>query len=331
MHVSAGEMDALRKEKASREMDAALAESLAYEESRAEEAAMRRLRLKESQERQKAAYRKLNEATLAKVVSGMARDSSGDARAFLAKTLKDYEANADRLGFSRSALSKDRPLCPSCKAFHGLEEWEGLCSRCHVLAESSGVVAMTTCAPSFVKAKFSRVFGRRERRRNLPAVPSETVVVSRRKLLERRVAALGREGYDVEADGACQFRSVAHQLWDNEKHHSIVRERVVAYLADHPPAIHDCEVYVSTKRREVDVKAVGEDLNAYLAAMKLDTSWGDATTLKACADVFRVRILLVTTFDDNFELEIEPTLPAVREIWIGFYAEMHYISLTPLK
>ena len=342
------------KEKELAVMDAALAESRAYEESREEEATMRRVRVQDAQEMRREALRELNDATLAKLVAAFAGRRDGDLRSILASVAREYEGKAE--GLEGSNLANDLPLCVSCRAFHGLEEWGGLCSRCHVLASSDDYLTVaTTCGPSFIRAKFTRFFLRGgERRRK--AVPSPSALASGRQLLELRLKNLQKKGWSITPDGACQFRSIAHQLWENEHHHTIVRHRVVAYLEEHPPPIHDCEVYVSRPQftnpthrgllgqpstsgslpggggggTNVDVKVVGDDVNAYIAAMKLDTSWGDATTLQACADVFRVRILLVTTFDDQFELIIEPEHePAVQEIWIGFYAEMHYISVVP--
>mmetsp|Transcript_19934 Transcript_19934/g.64195 ORF Transcript_19934/g.64195 Transcript_19934/m.64195 type:complete len:354 (+) Transcript_19934:90-1151(+) len=322
------------KEKALRELDAALAESMAYEESREEEATMRRVRLTDAREERALAFRKLNDATLAKVVALFARQPTGDAAAALGKAVEDYEKAASKLRAGPS-FDLDAPLCVSCKTFHGLDEWDGLCSRCRTLADSELSLAVaTTCGASFVRAKLSRVFARR---RKFLQVPSESATASGRQLLERRLANLRKKGFDVKADGACQFRSIAHQLWENEDHAPIVRQRVIAYLEAHPPPIHDCEVYVSPSSlggrlgdSRPGVTTVGDDVDAYLAAMRLDTSWGDATTLQACADVFKVRILLVTTFDEQFELVIEPEHePATQEIWIGFFAEMHYISVVP--
>mmetsp|Transcript_17523 Transcript_17523/g.53416 ORF Transcript_17523/g.53416 Transcript_17523/m.53416 type:complete len:401 (+) Transcript_17523:1-1203(+) len=370
------EKDELQKEKEARAaelLDLAVRESLAYEESCEEAATLQRVRLNDLKEARRDALIALNDAVVAEVSAAVAADGGADLRPFLRRLVDRY---GDRVARIDDASKLRTPsLCVSCKTFHGRDEWDGLCSACHVLAESSVLsVPAATCAPSFIRAKVTRaLFGRFHRRRKL-VVPSDNARASGRELLEMRLRPLHRKGFDVKADGACQFRAVSHALWENEDHFTIVRQRVVAYLKQHKPPIHDCEVYVSrdgsrgkggsvpslfscanrsddddeqqnddddddkkmpivarsSPNGSVSVLSVGDDVDAYLTAMARNTSWGDATTLQACADVFRVRIFLVTTFDEQFELIVEPEHePAVREIWVGFYAEMHYISLVP--
>ncbi|KAJ8613500.1 hypothetical protein CTAYLR_002172 [Chrysophaeum taylorii] len=325
------EEDAAEKEKSLNELNAALAESLAYEESKEDFATMRRVRLEDAEERRKEELTKLNELTLEKFKNALANSAAADLQDLLEALTREYaqEAKAIASRGPRGVLGPaDAPLCRNCKEFHGLAEWRGLCSRCQVLALQPATPVSCAPLPLGVFKAFGRVF---RRRRKLPAPPSLEAKVSGRRLLESRLTTHNKRGYDIKGDGACQFRAVSHQLFDDERHHKIVRVRAIDQLAKTRPSVHDCEVYISKPHStSVSVKTVGEDFDAYLGAMKLDTCWGDALTLQACADVFRVRILLVTTYDSNFELVIEPEAePALREIWIGFHSEMHYISVMP--
>mmetsp|Transcript_18401 Transcript_18401/g.23941 ORF Transcript_18401/g.23941 Transcript_18401/m.23941 type:complete len:428 (-) Transcript_18401:2669-3952(-) len=326
-----------------KEFDAAIAESRAYEESQKEEAIMRRVRLEDAAKKRRECFEKLNIATM-KRVNETLDGNSDDALAQLGAILFDYENESKRIDqiapSGKLRLKNEMPLCYVCREFHGIAEMNGMCSRCKVLktsAKDHQLISETSCA-----AAISRVFhsaGRHQhRRKKLPAPPSVQATINGRKLLEARLANYGRKIYQVKGDGACQFRAIAHQLFDHSKHHAIVRDRALRYLHEHPPLFHDCEIYVSPrlpfgtgKNHAVSVVSVGEDFSKYCKIMAQDSAWGDATTLQAIASVFRVRILLLTSHSANFEIVVEPDPThceaAVREIWIGFFAEMHYVSV----
>jgi hypothetical protein len=81
-------------------------------------------------------------------------------------------------------------------------------------------------------------------------------------------------------------------------------------------------------------------------------SWGDNLTLQSIADTFDVVINLITDFADKNVIVIQPTViqptviqptviqPTVIQptgcqqpvggIWLGFYAEFHYVSIEHL-
>ena len=49
--------------------------------------------------------------------------------------------------------------------------------------------------------------------------------------LQCRLASLGFRAYDVLGDGNCQFRAVAHQIYDSDKYHAAVRKQAVDFIA----------------------------------------------------------------------------------------------------
>jgi hypothetical protein len=66
-------------------------------------------------------------------------------------------------------------------------------------------------------------------------------------------------------------------------------------------------------------------------------SWGDNLTLQSIADTFDVVINLITDFADKNVIVIQPTViqptgcqQPVGGIWLGFYAEFHYVSIEHL-
>eukprot|EP00631_Chrysoreinhardia_giraudii_P003230 CAMPEP_0197421824 /NCGR_PEP_ID=MMETSP1170-20131217/11784_1 /TAXON_ID=54406 /ORGANISM="Sarcinochrysis sp, Strain CCMP770" /LENGTH=335 /DNA_ID=CAMNT_0042949109 /DNA_START=22 /DNA_END=1029 /DNA_ORIENTATION=+ len=318
------------KEKSLAELDAALTESRVYEESKRAELTMRRLRLEHAEEAARDARAQLNAETLETLRSFVDRTPHGDLSLELGDLLKTYQTAAARIAAKapRGGLTTaDNPVCWQCKTYHGVDGWNGLCSRCYVV--STAIARTVPCAPNIFKA-----VGRAVRQRFMHrTLPSSEQRLSARTKLESRLRAHGKRGFDVAGDGACQFRAVSHQLFDDESHHLIVRSRVLDYLETHPPAHHDCDVYVSQPGSEkLRVEAVGDDRARYLETIAEDAAWGDHTTLQAIADVFQVRILMVTTFDTPpFEYRFEPAgADVLREIWLGFFSEMHYISAVPL-
>ena len=52
-------------------------------------------------------------------------------------------------------------------------------------------------------------------------------------LLAERCRTLEVEIVQMQDDGNCQFRAVAHELFGHQRHHAAVRARVVAHLENH--------------------------------------------------------------------------------------------------
>ena len=71
-----------------------------------------------------------------------------------------------------------------------------------------------------------------------------------------------------------------------------------------------------------------EDYNAYVAEMSRETTWGDHITLQAAADSYGVGMCVISSYKDNFVIEIQPRLKrSERVLWISFWAEVHYNSI----
>lgn len=161
----------------------------------------------------------------------------------------------------------------------------------------------------------------------------------------------------VIGDGACQFRSLSDQLYGNPDHHQAVRETIVKHLEQHPERY---AMYVPSDYPDVlgdpakprtwgdggGLKAAagrwkwrqGKDkdkggLNAfrsYCKAMAKQGTWGDHVTLQAAADVYGLRINVLTSFKEEFVIKIEPMeKKSNRTLWISFWAEVHYNSIYP--
>lgn len=166
-------------------------------------------------------------------------------------------------------------------------------------------------------------------KRNIPVRERKREEPGGFKLLRRRFTTKGWRMRDVVGDGACQFRALSQQLWGSEEHHWKVRGDVVAHLRTHPPPFLDERVYFSADSAVFDSSI--SSLDEYLDLMKESTTWGDQTTLQACADAYGVRIEMITTFEDHgnqdWLIRMEPAgQGATDSIRIGFHSEMHYVS-----
>ncbi|KAG1659377.1 hypothetical protein FOA52_007840 [Chlamydomonas sp. UWO 241] len=118
----------------------------------------------------------------------------------------------------------------------------------------------------------------------------------------------------VKGDGACQFRALSDQLYGTETHHSAVRERIVTQLR---------------RNNQRYSGFVPSDFGSYCDAMAKESEWGDHVTLQAAADAFCLRIMVLTSYETEFVIKIEPLkVASERVLWVSFWAEVHYNSLS---
>eukprot|EP00798_Chlamydomonas_sp_ICE-L_P001984 gene1984-33404_t len=156
-------------------------------------------------------------------------------------------------------------------------------------------------------------------------LPDALDVMSKdRKRLLVRLDMYGLEEKVVKGDGACQFRSLADQLYGTPEYHAVVRDQVQQQLKLFPDRY---SAYVP-----------GE-YTTYLHDMTQDATWGDHVTLQAAADAYLTAIMVLTSYKDNCVIKIDPYRTDTDEesetsksgpiLYISFWAEVHYNSLYP--
>ncbi|XP_010543550.1 PREDICTED: uncharacterized protein LOC104816422 isoform X2 [Tarenaya hassleriana] len=146
-------------------------------------------------------------------------------------------------------------------------------------------------------------------------LPTEDEQISDHERLLQRLQLYGLVENKVQGDGNCQFRSLSDQLYRTPDHHKSVREQVVDQLA---------------YNREIYEGYVPMAYNDYLKKMRRNGEWGDHVTLQASADLFGVRIFVITSFKDTCYIEILPLIQkSNRLICLSFWAEVHYNSIYP--
>jgi len=75
----------------------------------------------------------------------------------------------------------------------------------------------------------------------------------------------------VSGDGNCLFRAVAHQVYGDESLHSVIRAKVIEYLA---------------VERNYFFEYVDENYELYLDRMKLDGTWGGNVEIQAMCEIY---------------------------------------------
>ncbi|VVB02693.1 unnamed protein product [Arabis nemorensis] len=140
-------------------------------------------------------------------------------------------------------------------------------------------------------------------------------LTERERLLDR----LEWEGYTekkVKSYGNCQFRALADQLYQNSDSHKRVRQEIVKQLKLHPKpdkGLVDKMEYVSE----------------YVKNMSNDSVWGDEVTLRAAADVYLVKIVVITSIK---EYPLFVVLPKSQKqpdkvIYLSYLDGVHYNSV----
>ncbi|KAH9660639.1 OTU domain-containing protein [Citrus sinensis] len=96
------------------------------------------------------------------------------------------------------------------------------------------------------------------------------------------------------------FRALSDQIYRTAEHHEFVRQQIVAQLKSNPDIY---EGYVPM--------AYGD----YLEKMSKSGEWGDHVTLQAAADLYGVKIFVITSFKDTCYIEILPNVErSIRDV-----------------
>ncbi len=111
-----------------------------------------------------------------------------------------------------------------------------------------------------------------------------------------------------------QFRSLADQLYSDERLHGQIRKMAVDELLSH-----------AERYRQF----VPGDYSRYLREMRKAATFGDHIALQAVSDALGLVIMVLTSYEDRFLIKISPfRTTSSRTLWISFCAaEVHYNSL----
>lgn len=164
----------------------------------------------------------------------------------------------------------------------------------------------------------------------LAVVMSEALMIETRERMKERMKNYKLYEQKIAPDGNCQFGSFSHQLTGEEKHHALFRKAVCTWLRKNSNFELEKGSYI---RDFLDNRfSSWED---YCNYMSQDKVWGDHITLIAMANLFGVRINILTSIKlppgTNPMTVIEPKeVYQQKEVYLSHWHEAHYNSLLPL-
>mmetsp|Transcript_22360 Transcript_22360/g.37888 ORF Transcript_22360/g.37888 Transcript_22360/m.37888 type:complete len:527 (+) Transcript_22360:105-1685(+) len=122
---------------------------------------------------------------------------------------------------------------------------------------------------------------------------------------------------EVDGDGNCLFRAVAHQIWLDEDRHLELRKRCVSHMKKH------------AKRYAAFYDG---DFMAYLAKMSQPGQWGDDIEIRALEEVTDRLINIYSSHSDVIEplktnFDEVNLLQGVQPLKISYHGKNHYNSI----
>ena len=134
--------------------------------------------------------------------------------------------------------------------------------------------------------------------------------------------------FDLLPDGNCQFSAVAYALQSHGIHRSgeTLRQEVVAFLSEN--------YYLGNQNNVPWREALDEDPNSFIHRMSQTSTFGDAITLQAMAEMYHIQIIVdstlahgATILSPSGHTEYDENLPSIT---LGHYHEgagTHYVVL----
>ncbi|KYQ96674.1 OTU domain containin protein [Tieghemostelium lacteum] len=156
-----------------------------------------------------------------------------------------------------------------------------------------------------------------------PPPQSETVKLAEKRLSERLELYMLKNKKEIPGDGNCQFHALSDQLYGDLSHSADIRKSIVQWLRknkDH-----------SLTNGAVLSQFVGDrDWEQYCNEMEKLGTWGDHLTLLAAAEIYGLKISIISSVEStsHFFIEVIPTkIQKDKVLLLSHYAEFHYGSL----
>ena len=132
----------------------------------------------------------------------------------------------------------------------------------------------------------------------------------------QRLRECGMVETQIEADGNCQFRALADQLFGDQECYAECRAAAINQLRSEPD-----------RYREF----ITEDWETYVSRIENDREWGDNITLQAAADYYEVT---AHVYSHDPEMDFPLMLPSMhldadRIIRLSHEPGVHYNSVHP--
>jgi hypothetical protein len=163
---------------------------------------------------------------------------------------------------------------------------------------------------------------------NNTTVPESKQTKSSDEILRDRLSLYGlKEKTRIKGDGNCQFASIADQLFDDPDRHPEVRKKAVEWLKDNK----NYKLPNSTSIGDYLQTEFFPYWSDYIDYMSQESIWGDHFTLLAIAEVYKIRIVIVSSMEVDPGIDpitvITPTNSWNNTVYISHLHELHYSSL----
>jgi len=122
--------------------------------------------------------------------------------------------------------------------------------------------------------------------------------------LSKRLDTFGMKVLECEADGNCQFRSMAFNLFGNQADHAALRKAAVAHMRKHHEFF---SIFFESKSA----------FKYYLKKMARLGTWGDELTLRAVVEAYACEAHVLTTESANWHLVYLPENTNPRDLKIA--------------
>jgi len=141
------------------------------------------------------------------------------------------------------------------------------------------------------------------------AAQSERAVADARARLGLVMQKFKAKVRPIKADGNCQFRAVAHQLYGDEEQHAKIRSETVERL---------------TLMQEHYCGFVNEPYQKYLSRMACDGIFGYHMTLQAASDNYERAIHVLNDQPGSERTTIHPLRDRHPPLWLALITDWHY-------
>mmetsp|Transcript_25089 Transcript_25089/g.34575 ORF Transcript_25089/g.34575 Transcript_25089/m.34575 type:complete len:339 (-) Transcript_25089:57-1073(-) len=137
--------------------------------------------------------------------------------------------------------------------------------------------------------------------------------------LSTRLRDLRLRQEKMEDDGNCLFRSCSHHLYGHQRHHAVIREKVVRHMRSNPDMY---SIYFEC----------AEEWTDYIDMMSRNRTWGDELVLRAVTDAYGTAIHVVQSTDENWYLVYRPDGKKTdKQIFLTYLSPVHYNALVSVK
>ena len=183
---------------------------------------------------------------------------------------------------------------------------------------NQGEVTSPALSPSSRSHSKSARIKKFHRRQSFPGSKYATVALS---TFEERMASIGLHVIEVEGDGNCLYRAVAHQFFLDESRHEEIRAEVTKHLQKHEDRFKPF---------------IDGDYDDYVNEQMESGTWGDDIEIKVIEEIYDRRVVIYDSeevdshgvlqpMNTNFDEEGDAS--TVQPIILSYHGQMHYNSV----